>query len=76
MLKRKGLPIETIIVSEIEVWSKNGLLLIGSGLIYFNRHGVMQPDLVNLVGEPLPPGWCSIKPVGEPKLAVRAKSVQ
>jgi hypothetical protein len=75
-MRRKEFPIESIFIGEVEVYSKNGIILIGTGLVYFNSNGMMKPDMVDLVGEPLPPGWFTLKPVSEPKLAVRAKSVQ
>jgi hypothetical protein len=75
-MRRKEFPIESIFVGQIEVYSKNGLILIGTGLVYFNSHGMMKPDMIDLVGSPLSEGWYTLKPVSEPMLAVRAKSVQ
>lgn len=80
LIKRVPLPWISVTINDIEVfeaWDWGRSLMIGSGLVYYDGENLLKPDLVDLMGNPLPGDtFYSIVIKGEPVLAVLAMSVQ
>lgn len=77
MSRKRGqeLPWISVAISRIEAWQND--VMVGQGLAYWDGQALLAPDLADMNGVFLAPGWYNIRWMDEsPRLAVMAKSIQ